>query len=60
MVLTASRLTWFAMAFAFAVPGMLVMFRDDGVVTRDAWIRSFLFAGAVAAVVAVVFGEGGR
>ncbi|MFP1625854.1 hypothetical protein ACLB9X_11915 [Streptomyces sp. 5K101] len=59
-MLTASRLTWSVIAFAFAVPSMLVMFRDNGVVTRDAWIKSFVFAAAVAAVIAVVFGKGSQ
>lgn len=59
-MLTANRLAWFAIAFAFAVPSMLVMFRDNGVVTREAWIKSFLFAAAIATVITVVFGKGSK
>ncbi|MGW1882770.1 hypothetical protein [Streptomyces sp. NPDC001970] len=57
-MLTASRLTCFAIAFAFAVPSTLVMFRDNGVVTRDAWVKSFILAAAAATVISVVFGKG--
>lgn len=59
-MLTACRLMWSVIAFAFAVPSTLVMFRDNGVVTRDAWSKSFVLAAAVAAVVAVVFGKGSQ
>ncbi|UQA97520.1 hypothetical protein [Streptomyces halobius] len=59
-MLTASRLTWFAIAFAFAVPSTLVMFRENGVVTRDAWIKSFVFAATIAAVIAVVLDKGSQ
>ncbi|MER6614564.1 hypothetical protein ACWGJT_18480 [Streptomyces xantholiticus] len=59
-MLTANRLAWFAIAFAFAVPSMLVMFRDNGVITRDSWIKGFVFAATIAAVIAAVFGKGSR
>jgi hypothetical protein len=57
-MLTTSRVTWFAIAFAFAVPGMLVMFRDNGELTRRSWILSLVFAASIAAIAAIVLGRG--
>lgn len=57
-MLTTSRLTWFVIAYGFAVPSTLAMFRDNGNLTRAAWISSLTFAAAVAVIVATAFGEG--
>lgn len=57
-MLTASRATWFAVTFAFAVPSMLLMFRDNGELTRSTWIQSLAFAAGIAAIIAISLGKG--
>lgn len=57
-MLSASRITWFAIAFTFALPTMLLMFREDGRITPGTWITSALFAAAIAATATIFLGEG--
>jgi hypothetical protein len=57
-VLTSSRVTWFVIAFMFALPSMLLLFRDSGGFTREVVGRSAIFAVAMAVMAAVVFGKG--
>ncbi|MFD7340234.1 hypothetical protein ACFV98_30210 [Streptomyces violascens] len=57
-MLTSSRMAWFAITFAFAVPSMLVMFRDDSGLTRRTWIQSLIFAASIAAIIAICCGKG--
>ncbi|WP_335941513.1 hypothetical protein [Streptomyces sp. PTD5-9] len=57
-MLTASRTAWFFSAFAFALPSMLVLFREDDGLTRRSWVLSVILAASIASVIAVVFGEG--
>lgn len=57
-MLTASHAGWFTAAFVLAVPIMLVIFRDSDGLTRDAWIKSLIFAASVAAIIAISFGKG--
>ncbi|MBT2447423.1 hypothetical protein J7F03_10115 [Streptomyces sp. ISL-43] len=57
-MLTASRAAWFATAFAFAVPATVIMFRSEGTLTRETWVKALLFAASIAAVAAIVLGKG--
>ncbi|MBU2665786.1 hypothetical protein KOI35_19945 [Actinoplanes bogorensis] len=58
-MVTTSRVVWFAIAFAFALPIMALMFRN-GAEGRPNWIQAALFAGAMALIVTVFFGKGRR
>ncbi|MFE9535709.1 hypothetical protein [Streptomyces sp. NPDC006691] len=57
-MLTVSRATWFVITFAFAVPSMLVLFRDNGELTRSSWIQSVVFAAIIATIIAITLGKG--
>ncbi|MDK1473111.1 hypothetical protein QNO07_06695 [Streptomyces sp. 549] len=57
-MLTASRAGWFAATFVFVLPAMLVMFRDGGDLTRDAWVKSLVFAAIIAAMMSLFLGKG--
>ena len=57
-MLTASRIGWFGIAFLFALPSMVLIFRESGQVSQSAWIKSILFAGSIAMIIAIVFGRG--
>ncbi|MEU9762900.1 hypothetical protein [Streptomyces sp. NPDC047985] len=57
-MLTASRAAWFFCALAFTVPSMLVLFREDGGLTRRSWVLSLILASSIAAIIAIFFGEG--
>lgn len=59
-MLTASRITWFAIAFMFVMPSMLLMFTHLGAHTRRPWVLATVFALAIAMVVATIFGKGDR
>ncbi|MFJ6940082.1 hypothetical protein [Streptomyces sp. NPDC101132] len=56
-MVSASRITWFAIAFTFALPSMLLMFREDGRITSGTWITSVLFAAAIATTATIFLGE---
>ncbi|MET8558260.1 hypothetical protein ABZV64_25375 [Streptomyces sp. NPDC004959] len=57
-MLTANRAMWFIAAFAFALPSMLVMFRDGGPLTQGTWIKSLAFAAGIATIIAITLGRG--
>ncbi|MFJ3932649.1 hypothetical protein [Streptomyces sp. NPDC090029] len=56
-MMTTSRVVSFLIAFVIAVPVMLTMFRDNGELTREGWVKSLIFAGSVAAIAAIAFGR---
>lgn len=57
-MVTGSRIGWFVIAFMFALPSMMLLFRGDDGITAELWGRSIPFALAIAIVVAAVFGGG--
>ncbi|MEV7601336.1 hypothetical protein AB0O91_28615 [Kitasatospora sp. NPDC089797] len=57
-MLTANRVAWFAAAFVFAVPAMVLLFRSENGLEPADWAKVLLFSGSIAAVVAIVLGKG--
>ncbi|MEV6670839.1 hypothetical protein [Streptomyces sp. NPDC051162] len=55
--MNTSRVLWFVLAFAFAVPVMLVMFREDGHVTSGSWSKSIIFGVSIAVIAAIAAGK---
>ncbi|MBY8870995.1 hypothetical protein K7640_03950 [Micromonospora sp. PLK6-60] len=59
-MVTASRVTWFLVAFLFGLPIMLLMLRDDEGTSRSSWIQAVIFAAVMAAIVTLFLGKGRR
>ncbi|MEU6380131.1 hypothetical protein [Streptomyces sp. NPDC046909] len=56
--MTTSRAVSFAVAFIIAVPVMLTVFRGNGEITRESWVKSLIFAGSIAVISAIALGRG--
>jgi len=50
----------FALAYPFVLPGMLIMFREDGQLTARTWSSALILAASVTAIVAIAFGGSRR
>jgi hypothetical protein len=55
--MTIVRAVSFVIAFVIAVPVMLIVFRDNGEITRDSWAKALIFAGSIAVIAAIAFGR---
>ncbi|MFF3258424.1 hypothetical protein ACFYWO_04510 [Streptomyces sp. NPDC002932] len=56
--MTANRAVCFAVAFAFAAPGMAATFRENGRFTGRAMALGIVFGTSVAVIAAIAFGQG--
>lgn len=56
-MVNTSRVVWFFVALAFAVPVMLMMFREDGHITSGSWSKSIIFGVSIAVIAAIAAGK---
>lgn len=56
-MLSANRITLFAITFMFALPSMVLLFRGEQGLTSQDWAMSATFAAIIATGSAALFGK---